>query len=277
MKKSILFSLLCGAFLLSCSNDEPKQTKQVTFTVDAFHVSTQPMHAPSKAPILDDNDGQALTDLYIFDGTTQLAHQTSDMESFGTVTLSIEYGSHNLSFIATRSLGLSYADGVLSCTSLRPTFGKLQAVTVSDATDAFDIEMNRVTGQLVITIEDAIPNDADHLTFTVSKKYDQLNVTTLNGSWMYAFEQTVSLTSAVGQTGKHWTLNMLCPTYTTQYTTDVTLAVYRSDDSLIAQHTIADVPVCSNTKTLLHGELFRGQSFTISANHTWEDALEPSW
>ena len=277
MKKSILFSLLCGAFLLSCSGEEPKQTKQVTFSIDAFHVQTQPMNAPRRAPIYDDTDGQPLTDLYIFDGTTQLAHQTSDMESFGTVTLALEYGSHNLSFIATRSIGLSYSAGVLSCTSLRPTFGKLQAVTVSDATDAFAIEVNRVTGQLVITIEDAIPNDADHLTFTVAKKYDQLNVTTLNGSGMYAFEQTVSLSSIVGQTGKQYTLNMLCPTYGTQYATDVTMAVYRSDESLIAQHTIADVPVCSNTKTLLHGELFSGQSFTITANHEWEDDLEPSW
>lgn len=277
MKKSILLSLLCGAFLLSCSNDEPKRIKQVTFTVDAFHVSTQPMNAPRHAPILDDNDGQALTDIYIFDGTTQLAHQTSDMESFGMVTLSMEYGSHNLSFVATRSLGLSYDAGVLSCTSLRPTFGKLQAVTVSDATDAFAIELNRLTGQLVITIEDAIPADAHHLTFTVAKKYDQLQVATLNGSGMYAFEQTVSLTSLVGQTGNFWTLNMLCPTYSTQYTTDVTLAVYRSDDSLIAQHTISDVPVCSNTKTLLHGDMFSGQTFTITANHEWEDDLEPSW
>ena len=277
MKKYLFFAAMCSVVMASCSGEEPKQTKQVTFSIDAFHVQTQPMNAPSKAPILDDNDGQALTDLYIFDGTTQLAHQTSDMESFGTVTLALEYGSHNLSFVATRSLGLSYADGVLSCTSLRPTFGKLQAVTVSDATDAFAIELNRVTGQLVITIEDAIPADADRLTFTVSKKYDQLNVTTLNGSGMYAFEQTVSLTSIVGQTGKQYTLNMLCPTYGTQYTTNVTLAVYRSDDSLIAQHTIADVPVCSNTKTLLHGELFSGQSFTITANHEWEDDLEPSW
>lgn len=277
MKKSILFSLLCSVLLLSCSGEEPKQTKQVTFSIDAFHVSTQPMNAQLRAPIYDDTDGQPLTDLYVFDGTTQLAHQTSDMESFGTVTLSLEYGSHTLSFIATRSMGLSYADGVLSCTSLRPTFGKVQAVTISDATDAFAIEMNRVTGKLTITIDDAIPDDADHIVIQVAKKYDQLAVTTLNGGGLYAFEQTVSLASAVGQTCKSFSLNMLCPTYGTQYTTNVTLAVYRSDDSLIAQHTIADVPVCSNTKTLLHGEMFSGQSFTISANHTWEDDLEPSW
>lgn len=273
MKKSILFSLLFGAILLSCSNDGPKPTKQVTFNVDAFHVSTQPMSGPRHAPILDDNDGQALTDLYIFDGTTQLVHQTSDMESFGTATLVLEYGAHNLSFIATRSLGQSYATGVLSVTSLRPTFGKLQSITVSDATDAFDIALNRVTGQMIITIEDAIPADADHITFQIAQKYDNLLVASLNGTGGYDFEQTASLTSFVGTEGKMFTLNMLAPTYQNQYTTDVTISVYRSDDSLLAQHVIDDVPICSNTKTLLSGELFGGQAFTITANHEWEDSL----
>lgn len=273
MKKYLFFTALCSVLMLSCSNEEPKQTKQVTFSIDAFHISTQPMNLPRRAPIYDDTDGQPLTDLYVFDGTTQLAHQTSDMESFGTVTLSLEYGSHDLSFIATRSGGQSYADGVLSVTSLRPTFGKLQTVTISDAMDAFDIVLNRLTGQLVITIEDAIPDDADHITFQIAKKYDAINVTTLGGTGMYAFEQTSSLTSYVGVTGKMFTLNMLTPTYQTQYTTNVTISVYRSDDSLLAQHVIEDVPICSNTKTLMTGEMFSGQSFSITANHAWEESL----
>ena len=72
---------------------------------------------------------------------------------------------------------------------------------------------------------------------------------------------------------KSFTINMLSPTYQTQYTTDVTLSVYRSDDSVIAQHIIHDVPVCSNTKTILSGEMFGGSSFTITANHSWEDHI----
>ena len=273
MKKQLFFAVLCSLMLISCSQNEPKQAKQVSFNVSSFSITQQSMNAPRRAPILDDQDGTALTDLYVFDGTTMLVHQTSDLEAFGCVTLTLEYGSHDLSFIATRSIGQSYSAGVLSVTGVRPTFGKLQSITISDATDAFDIVLNRVTGQLIINIEDAIPADADYIKFQIAQKYDNLLVASLNGTGVYTFEQTASLTSSVGITGKSFTINMLSPTYQTQYTTDVTLSVYRSDDSVIAQHIIHDVPVCSNTKTILSGEMFGGSSFTITANHSWEDHI----
>ena len=273
MKKQLFFAALCSLMLISCSQNEPKQSKQVSFNVSSFSITQQSMNAPRRAPILDDQDGTALTDLYVFDGTTMLVHQTSDLEAFGCVTLTLEYGSHDLSFIATRSIGQSYSAGVLSVTGVRPTFGKLQSITISDATDAFDIVLNRVTGQLIINIEDAIPADADYIKFQIAQKYDNLLVASLNGTGVYAFEQTASLTSSVGITDKSFTINMLSPTYQTQYTTDVTLSVYRSDDSVIAQHIIHDVPICNNTKTILSGEMFGGSSFTITANHSWEDHI----
>ena len=273
MKKQLFFAALCSIMLISCSQNEPKQAKQVSFNVSSFSITQQSMNAPRRAPILDDQDGTALTDLYVFDGTTMLVHQTSDLEAFGCVTLTLEYGSHDLSFIATRSIGQSYSAGVLSVTGVRPTFGKLQSITISDATDAFDIVLNRVTGQLIINIEDAIPADADYIKFQIAQKYDNLLVASLNGTGVYTFEQTASLTSSVGITDKSFTINMLSPTYQTQYTTDVTVSVYRSDDSVIAQHIIHDVPVCSNTKTILSGEMFGGSSFTITANHSWEDHI----
>lgn len=273
MKKQLFFAVLCSLMLISCSQNEPKQAKQVSFNVSSFSITQQSMNAPRRAPILDDQDGTALTDLYVFDGTTMLVHQTSDLEAFGCVTLTLEYGSHDLSFIATRSIGQSYSAGVLSVTGVRPTFGKLQSITISDATDAFDIVLNRVTGQLIINIEDAIPADADYIKFQIAQKYDNLLVASLNGTGVYAFEQTASLTSSVGITGKSFTINMISPAYQTQYTTDVTLSVYRSNDSVIAQHIIHDVPICSNTKTILSGEMFGGSSFTITANHSWEDHI----
>ena len=277
--KKILFYCAALALLSSCNSkpeDPTTATRDVTFKIDAFHVQTAAM-APRKAPILDDTDGQALTDLFIFDGTTQLAHQTSDLETFGEVTLTMTYGTHNLSFVATRSTSINFDEGVLAMTSIRPTFGKLQTITVSDATDAFDITIQRITGQLIITIEDAIPADADHITFNIAEKYDDLNVTTFAGVDAYAFEQTASLTSSVGQSGKTYTLNMLSPTYGDQYTTDVTLSVYRSDNTLVAQHLIQNVPIATNTKTLLTGKMFSGQAFTVTADVTWEDPINGVW
>lgn len=270
----MLAALCC---LVACNNNAPTPTQSVTFHVDAFHIAQEPMKAPSRAPILDDNDGVELTDLYIFQGTTLLAHQTSDQETFGTITLTMEYGSHTLSFIATRSDGQSYENGVLSVTNAKPTFGKLQTVTIGDATDAFDITLQRVTGQLVITFTDEIPADAATLRIEIAAKYDDLDITTLNGANGYAYSKDVAINGKAGKSGQSWTLNTLAAVYGQQYTTDITLTVLRSDDSVIAQHLIEQVPLASNTKTLLTGEMFAGQTFGVSVDHTWAEDLQPAW
>ena len=275
MKKTLLLAAMC-CLLLAC-HDEPKQTKQVTFHVDAFKVSTQPMKAPQRAPILDDADGVALTDLYIFDGTTLLAHQTSDMEAFGTVSLVMEYGAHTMSFVATRSDGQSYESGVLSVTGVKPTFGKVQSITIGDAADAFEVTMQRVSGQLVVTFTDEIPADAETLRIEIATKYDDLDITTLNGANGYAYSRDVAINGKAGKAGQSWTLNTLAAVYGEQYTTDVTLTVLRADASVIAQHLIEDVPLASNTKTLLTGEMFAGQTFGVSVDHTWAEDLQPAW
>lgn len=275
--KRILPLLAALCCLVACNNNEPTPTKSVTFHVDAFHIAQEPMKAPSRAPILDDNDGTALTDLYIFDGTTKLAHQTSDQEAFGTVSLVMEYGSHALSFIATRSDGQTYASGVLSVEGLKPTFGKIQTITIGDATDAFDITLQRVTCQLVITFTDEIPADAATLRIQMGTKYDDLDITTLNGTNGYAYNKDVAINGKAGKSGQSWTINTLAAVYGQQYTTDITLTVLRADASVIAQHIIEDVPLASNTKTLLTGEMFAGQTFGVSVDHTWAEDLQPVW
>lgn len=268
---------------ISCNQNEPKATKQVTFTVATFEVETEPMAAPARiapkqqATILDDVDGVALTDLYIFDGTTQLVHQTSDDENFGTVTLALEYGNHDLSFVLTRSSEQSYTDGILSAGSLRSTFGKLQTITVSDATDAFAVELDRVNGMLCIQIEDAIPAGADRVVFRIADRYTALDIQTYNGVSGAVFEQSASLTSSIGVEGKQWCIACLTPTFGTAYTADVTLIVYGSSDEVMAQHTINDVPINTNTKTLLHGEMFSGQSLSVTVNSSWDADVDGGW
>ena len=133
MKRLFLFAAIVAAFLSCSKKDEPQQKQSITFKVAAFEQTQEPMGSPRKAPqatILDDEGGVALTDLYVFDGTTQLAHQTNDDQNFGTVTLNLSHGDHSLSFVLTRSAGLSYNAGVLAATSLRSTFGKTLASNV---------------------------------------------------------------------------------------------------------------------------------------------------
>lgn len=276
--KKVLFIAAIVVALVSCSQEsEPTQKKHVSFSVSAFTVNQQPMNLPLRAPILDDADGQALTDLYLFDGKTLLVHQTSDQEDFGTISLQLDYGQHSLSFVATRSAGLSYENGILSCTSIRPYFGKLLALNVTASTGDKDIVLNRVTGMLIVNIEDAVPANCAKVNYALGTRYADLNVETLAGVNGAAWNSDINFTSKVGLTNQSVNLNLLAATYGTAYTTTVTITAYNSGNTIIAQKVVANVPINSNVKTTVSGSLFTGSGFSISANHTWGESESVSY
>lgn len=276
--KKVLFIAAMVAALVSCSQEsEPTQKKQVSFSVSSFSINQQTMDSPRRAPILDDADGQALTDLYLFDGKTLLVHQTSDQEDFGTISLQLDYGQHSLSFVATRSAGLSYDNGILSCTSLRPYFGKLLALNVTASTGDQDVVLNRVTGMLIINIEDEVPSNCAKVNYAITTRYTDLNVETLAGVNGTSWNSDVSFTSKVGLTNQSVNLNLLAATYGTAYTTTVTITAYNSGNTIIAQKVVENVPINSNVKTTVSGSLFTGNGFSISTNHTWGEAESVSY
>ena len=258
--------------LLAC-HDEPKQTKQVTFHVDAFKVSTQPMKAPQRAPILDDADGVALTDLYIFEGTTLLAHQTSDMEAFGTVTLTLTNGSHNLSFVCTRSTDISVANGMMTMGGVKPTFGKLLTLNVTNQTPAQDLTLQRLTGQMIITIQDAFPSTAKEIEFVINPRYSALDVTNLCAINGEEFVQRINCESKAGKTDQQFTMNLLAPSLTDEYQADVTINVYGDGGTVLYSVLVEDVRLAANTKTLLSGKLFTAPSASVNVDHTWKSDI----
>lgn len=281
--KKILFVAVCAIALLSCKGkDDPTQTQKVTFKVTAFEQNQEPLGAPRKAPqgtILDDEGGVALTDLYVFDGTAQLAHQVyaDDNAAFGTVTLDLTHGNHNLSFVATRSTGLSYSAGVLSASALRPTFGKLLALNVSGSTPAQNLRLDRLNGVLYITINDAFPATANQIEFSMANRYTSLNVANLCGTNGDEWSQKVSCTGKVGQTGVQYNFNFLAPSLDEEYTSDVTIRVYNSSDVVIYSVTIEDVRFAANTKTMLSGNLFTSPSASITVNTSWQSNIVGTW
>lgn len=275
MRKHLLFAAICGVILAGCtSSDDPTQTQLVTFSVATFSQEVQ--KAPA-ATILDDENGTALTDLYIFDGTTELIHQTSDAADFGTVTLNLSHGEHNMSFVATRSTGLTYDAGVLSASSLRPTFGKLLALNVSGSTPAQNLTLDRVSGLLYVTINDEFPATANQIEFVMATRYTSLNVATLCGVNGAAWNQKVSCTGKVGQSGVQYNFNFLTPSLDDEYTSDVTINVYNSSDAVIASVTVKDVRLAANTKTLLSGNLFTAPSASVSVSHSWNSDIVGTW
>ena len=284
MKKLFLCAAIAVCMLACKSKDEPEnlQKQQVTFKVTAFEQSTEPMGSPRKAPqatILDDEGGVALTDLYVFDGTTQLAHQvySDDTQAFGTVTLDLTHGNHNLSFICTRSTGISVENGVMTFSGIRPTFGKLLALNVSSSTPAQNLELDRITGMLYVTINDEFPATANQIEFILANKYNQINVASLLGVNGDEWSQKVSCTAKVGQSGVQYNFSTICPSLTEEYTSDLTINIYNAQNAVIYSVTIEDVRFAANTKTLLSGNLFTTPSASVSVNHTWNTNIVGTW
>lgn len=270
MKKFLFFSAL-AALLIGCKGqDEPSQ-QQVTFRISNFQSTTEPLKAP--AALVDGDDG-ALTDLYLFDGTTQLAHQTSEQGDFGTITVTLSTGSHTLHFVATRSTGLSYSDGILACSSLKNTFGKTITLNVSGSSDE-NITLDRLTGKLVITLNDAIPTGASSLRIQLGDRYTSLDIATLYGVSPAAFDQSVNLSSKVGQSGYSITLYMLAPD-ADGYETTFTLTATNTSSQVIGQAT-GNITIAPNTKTLLSGNLFTGTRSFISLNSAWNADIEENF
>ena len=276
MKKFLLLSAF-AALIIGCKGqNEPSQVQAVQFTISTFEQSSQPLHAP-KATILDDDEGTALTDLFVFDGTTQLVHQTSTAEDFGTVVLNLTHGNHDLSFVLTRSTGITYEDGVLTFGAVRSTFGKLLTLNVTSATGAQDLTLDRISGQLQLTINDAFPTTAAEIEFVVNPRYSQLDVTTLQAVNGASWNQRVSCAAKQGQSGVSYTFNHICPSLTSETTADVTLNIYNAGGSVIYSVSIDDVRLAANTKTLLSGNLFTAPSASVSVNHSWNENIEGTW
>ena len=271
MKRLFLFAAIVAACLSCSKKDEPAnvQQHQVTFRVPELAVETEPMNAPAvrKVAPLTDEDGTQMTDLILFDGATYLMRQQNTDPNFGTVTVLLTTGEHHLHFIATRSTELSYDEGVLNCASLRPTYGKHYDINVTGGSDEY-VTMDRLTGMVVITIEDEIPEGAANLRIQFGDFYKGLNPTTFAGVRSGEFDQTVSIASKVGLTDQQWRLNVLAPVYGTESETTYTLTATNGSGDIIGQAT-GTMPIKSNTKTLLHGNLFTGTRSFISLATSW--------
>ena len=256
--------------LVACNQNTPEPTQEVTFNISAFQQTTAPMGMPKKAPIYDEAEGgTALTDIYVFDGGAQVLHQTSDMEEFGTFTLNLTHGNHDLSFIATRSTGISVADGTMTMETVRSTFGKTLALNVGTSTPAQDITLQRITGKMTITITDAFPTNAHEIEFIINPRYKDLSTSTLCAINGESVTQRVSCASKVGKENQQFAFTLLAPSLTEEYTADVTINVYDSNSTLIHAVSIADVRLASNTQTLLSGKLFRGTDAALNVDHSW--------
>lgn len=269
MKKIYFFAMTVAVMLgmTACSTatddlitDLTPQSKAVTFRMSDFDIVTRTSLAEAQTK-----------ELYVFDGSQLLAKQLSTDENYGTVTLNLDYGEHNLSFVTTS--GNATQTGATLSGKLGHTFGKLVPLNVDGNTSNQSIVLPRINYAIYVNTLDAIPADVTTMRLTIGNICRNLNVQTLGGiDPQTDLVLSVSVAAAQGKTYSNFVTGFT-PTLGTEASTSVMIE-FLNGSSVVSAHTVT-VPIISNRKTIIKGHFFGSNAKSaVSVNATWLDDEE---
>lgn len=257
--------------LTGCSQmDEPGSAKVLTFVIAGGDTRAKPTEA-------------SLSDIWVFDYVggelKQTVHQSSTEDGFGTVSLTAEYGAHTLYFVASAGRVPTVEGTVITWGKLGDTFWATNTLNVQPSTQSSQtVVLNRVTSRVRVAVTDQVPTGLSMLRLTPSKWYNALNYMTGDASAENSEAHDVSVPSSyIGTTGS-LAVGMFVISKTADWTTDLRVQALKSDETLMADITLANVPVKRNHVTNISGQLFGASTpLGITVNTTWDDDIEVTW
>ena len=257
--------------LTGCSQmDEPGSAKVLTFVIAGGDTRAKPTEA-------------SLSDIWVFDYVggelKQTVHQSSTEDGFGTVSLTADYGAHTLYFVASAGRVPTVEGTVITWGKLGDTFWATNTLNVQPSTQSSQtVVLNRVTSRVRVAVTDQVPTGLSMLRLTPSKWYNALNYMTGDASAENSEAHDVSVPSSyIGTTGS-LAVGMFVISKTADWTTDLRVQALKSDETLMADITLANVPVKRNHVTNISGQLFGASTpLGITVNTTWDDDIEVTW
>jgi len=245
--------------LLSCTKETPIPTRTVTFHLDGIRIETRATLAEA-----------SMTDLWVFEGTTLLKHQTSSDTDFGSPKVTLDYGSHDLTFITSASEGQTQTNGVWSQTRLKDTFSKVMNVTVSSTSSkSRQVELSRRIAKIEFATTDLVPT-------TVTKCHIKAHTcksltASLQGSDAYDYESTATITSKQGQTFSSYVT--ILPSSPTEEEDCLFLVEFLDATGTALYSYERILSVKPNRSTKLTGAFFQDESATVSVSTSWDTAI----
>lgn len=284
---TFLHIIIFAFFLAACNNDSDNtpvlddSVAKITFNVSGdFTLSTSDITRNLTA------DGKSMTDVWVLDYVDgvlkQQLHQTIDDADFGSPTMDLSLGTHHIYFIASRGAGasLNTATHVLTFTSVRDTFWKDYAITITSGTSSGNrsVTLDRIVTKLKLTFTDAIPEGAATFNVTPSAWYYGIDYMTGEPSEATA-NGTITVNIPSSEIGVvNESVSIFGFSSATEWTTDVTVDCKTSDGDVIGSATIAAAPFVRNRVSEYAGPLFMaGGGMSLSLNEEWEDSYIGSW
>ena len=225
-----------------------------------------------------------MNDLWIFDYVgaelKQSVHQTSTDATFGTPSLSLDYGNHTFYFVASRGSDPVVDTDAKTITwgSVRDTFhGSLSLDVQPNSGSSQSVSLSRCVGRLRVSATDVVPEGAVKLVVSPSSWYYGLNYQSGEGVADSPTPLAVNIpNSYIG------TQNLVASFYTissaSPWQTDVTVALVGSDESTIGSITISDVPIQRNHVTSYAGGIVgAGRTLNLGSDDEWVEDETVSW
>lgn len=241
-----------------------------------------PMEMDMRAMTRGDLSESQMTDLWLFDylgdELVQTIHQSSTDTDFGSVAVNTITGNHSFCFVASRGTEPTVSDGTITWAKPSDTFWKAVAMTVTPTTTTSQsVVLERVATRLKVNITDEVPNTLVSLSITADTWH--CGIDAKSGQPTTATARTSNITVPTSYQGTTGQLSAsIYGIAGDDFTTDVSITAYDSDNHQIATVSVDDVTLKRNVTTQLSGPLFTRQPvFGMEVADTWGDDVMISW
>jgi len=290
--KKMMMAMAVAAILPSCTkNDEPEvvaPTLEISLPSNsiATHATVTfafggdvSIHPMTRASLTELN----LTDVWVFDyvgGQLQTTtHQTASDASFGSPSLTVDYGDHTFYFVASRGDTPTIDGTTISWAKPSDTFWATLAMNVQPSTSSIQsVTLRRVATRLRISIDDEITSQMSRLDVEPTTWYYGLNVLTGEGTDARQHVRSVTIPSFYVGTVGQLSAAFFGLSPSDDWQTDVTVRLLGADESILGSVSLSDVRFCQNLTTVYRGGVIgTSQPFTVIADDEWLPDNEKTW
>ena len=279
--KRFLFFLAAAVSMAACTNDTLAPLDDARTVV--FNLSADGLSSPTftRATGITSSD---MTDLWIFDFVNeecvQYLHITPEDEAWGSPSMTLAIGTHNICFLASRGEDPTLDEDAQTVTwsAPRDAFWCDKDVEITQGTSSVSAVLNRVATKLRIVVNDQVPAGAKTITATPAKWYYGINYWTGEPASQQQRDRSVTIPDTYIGTSGQLAVSFFGISGTREWTTDVMLTATDADGNPFTNISIAAAPFKANRATEYSGRLFsETPSWTLSLNDAWEASYTGEW
>ena len=281
---TIVSLFFCLILFSACSQstDETSMDQKSRVTVDfsAFQVEVEDMSRNSRAAL---STAATRLSFAVFksDGTLveNAIHQTSTDDGFGSLAVELYPGTYQMVAIAhngsDNAVITSTTSGTLPGSTITDTFTKVQSLTVESNKDcSFSMNLERITSAFILKLNDTPPANVKEIKVVINTNGFLLSQVTpstldidLSSGWAaksWKFIHTIPAAD-VSKNIPFYFIGTISPA-----SVNIKATAYDTEDKEIISHTLDNVSLVPNYKTVATGTFFQSSGNGIfTVNSTW--------